>query len=248
MSVPSRGRIYVAEMAAACVGSPIDSPRHVIQSEARQVVRNPQLGSALDQAQDLARKGVSTHEAAKTCGTSGFVVHTVPFATFIFLRYGDDPLFALTEAVSAGGDTDSIGAIVGGWLGALHGARQMPGELLDRIHDGPFGPTHLRALGAALSPGPGRRTMHRSRILRCWSAASEPGFVPGHPRARVQKADAVLTGNDRPKRIDHINSRNSAPNHDAGIDPVTALVTYRGESARPFPPHRMDRHRCPGAA
>ena len=72
------------------------------------------------------------------------------FATFIFLRYGDDPLFALTEAVNAGGDTDSIGAIVGGWLGALHGARLMPGELLDRIHDGPFGPTHLRALGTAL--------------------------------------------------------------------------------------------------
>ncbi len=143
------GAIYVAEMAAACVRSPIDSPRHVIQSVARQVVRNPQLGSALDQSRDLAEKEVSTHEAAKICGTSGFVVHTVPFATFIFLRYGDDPLFALMEAVNAGGDTDSIGAIVGGWLGALHGARQMPGELLDRIHDGPFGPTHLRALGAA---------------------------------------------------------------------------------------------------
>ncbi len=144
------GAIYVAEMAAACVRRPIDSPRQVIQSEARQVVRNSQLGSALDQAQDLAEKKVSNYEAARICGTSGFVVHTVSFATFIFLRYGDDPLFALTEAVSAGGDTDSIGAIVGGWLGALHGAKRMPGELLDQIHDGPFGPTHLRALGAAL--------------------------------------------------------------------------------------------------
>lgn len=145
------GAVYVAEMAAACVRSRFDSPRHFIQLEARQLVRHPQLGSALDQAQDLAGKEVSTSEAAKTCGTSGFVVHTVPFATFIFLRYGDDPLFALTEAANAGGDTDSIGAIVGGWLGALHGAKQMPGELLDRINDGPFGPTHLRALGVALS-------------------------------------------------------------------------------------------------
>ncbi len=137
-------------MAAACVRSPLDSPRFVIQSEARQVVRNSQLGPALDQSRDLAEKRVSTHEAARICGTSGFVVHSVPFATFIFLRYGNDPLFALMEAANAGGDTDSIGAIVGGWLGALHGARQMPGELLDRIHDGPFGPTHLRALGVAL--------------------------------------------------------------------------------------------------
>ncbi len=144
------GAIYVAELAAACVSSPIDSPRYVIQLEARQVVRDSQLGLALDQAQELTEKKVSTYEAAKLCGTSGYVVHTVPFATFIFLRYGDDPLFALTEAVSAGGDTDSICAIVGSWLGALHGARRMPGELLNRIHDGPFGPTHLRALGTAL--------------------------------------------------------------------------------------------------
>ena len=144
------GAIYVAELAAACARSPADLPRHVIQREARQVVRDSQLGPALDQAQDLAGKEVSTHEAAKICGTSGFVIHTVPFATFIFLRYGDEPLFALTEAIGAGGDTDSIGAIAGGWLGALHGASRMPGELLDRIHDGPFGPTHLRALGAGL--------------------------------------------------------------------------------------------------
>ena len=145
------GAMYVAEMAAACVRSPLDCPRDDIQSKARLVVRSPQLGSALDQARDLARKGASTSEAAENCGTSGFVVHTVSFATFIFLRYGDNPLSALTEAISAGGDTDSIGAIVGGWLGALHGAKRLPGDLLDRIHDGPFGPTHLRALGAALA-------------------------------------------------------------------------------------------------
>ena len=71
------GAIYVAEMAAACVRSPMESPRHVIYLEARQVVRNSQLGSALDQARELAGKEVSTLEAAKTCGTSGFVVHTV---------------------------------------------------------------------------------------------------------------------------------------------------------------------------
>jgi ADP-ribosyl-[dinitrogen reductase] hydrolase len=154
-------------MVATCVASPLDCPRHVIQSKARQVVRNPQLGSAVDHARDLARKGVSTSEAAISCGTSGFVVHTVSFATFIFLRYADDPLFALTEVINAGGDTDSIGAIVGGWLGALHGTKLLPGDRLDRIHDGPFGPTHLRALGAALT------------LVR----EGEPCPVPGYSRA-----------------------------------------------------------------
>ena len=88
---------------------------------------------------ELARAGAGTAEAAKVCGTSGFVVHTLAFATFCFLRYGDDPLLALTEAISAGGDTDSIGAILGGWLGALHGESGLPGDLIGRIHDGPFG-------------------------------------------------------------------------------------------------------------
>jgi len=58
---------------------------------------------------------------------------------------------ALTEAISAGGDTDSIGAILGGWLGALHGEGGLPGDLIRRIRDGPFGPSHLRALTACLA-------------------------------------------------------------------------------------------------
>lgn len=74
------------------------------------------------------------------------MVHTVPLATFAFLRFGDQPLSALTEAISAGGDTDSIAAIVGGWVGALHGQSGLPKDLLDLINDGPFGPSHLRRL------------------------------------------------------------------------------------------------------
>ena len=53
-------------------------------------------------------EGVGTLEAAKSCGTSGFIVNTVAFSTFVLLRFGSDPLVSLTEAISAGGDTDSI--------------------------------------------------------------------------------------------------------------------------------------------
>ena len=115
------------------------------------MVRHPQLGTALDQACRLALRGAETSEAAETCGSSGFVIHTAAFATFIFLRYGDDPMRAVLEAINAGGDTDSIGAIVGGWMGALDGADSLPGELIARIDDGPFGPSHLRALGSTLA-------------------------------------------------------------------------------------------------
>jgi ADP-ribosylglycohydrolase len=144
------GALYVAEMAAACTRNTQERTPAACQEEARRIVTDAQLGEAIDRARELAVGGVGTTEAAKVCGTSGFVVHTLAFATFCLLSYGDDPLLALTEAISAGGDTDSIGAILGGWLGALHGETGLPGNLIGRIHDGPFGPTHLRALANCL--------------------------------------------------------------------------------------------------
>lgn len=57
----------------------------------------------------------------------------------------------MSEAIGAGGDTDSIGAILGAWLGTLHGEAGLPGHLIVRIHDGPFGPPHLRALATCLA-------------------------------------------------------------------------------------------------
>ena len=67
-----------------------------------------------------------------------------------FYGTGLGRLLALTEVINAGGDTDSNGAILGSWLGALHGEAALPQGLIERIHDGPFGPTHLRALAGCL--------------------------------------------------------------------------------------------------
>lgn len=117
---------------------------------ARSVVADPVLGAALDRAAELARRGTSTAEAAAELGTSGYAVHTVAFAAYCLRRHGAD---ALTEAVHAGGDTDTIGAIVGGWLGAHGGASALPAPLVEALPEGPFGRTHLRSLARALAGG-----------------------------------------------------------------------------------------------
>ena len=147
------GALYVAELAAACVGCPERAPLSISQEEARKVVQAGELGTALDQAVELERAGASFPEAARVCGTTGYVVSSVAFATFGFLRHADDPMLALTETVGAGGDTDSIGAILGAWLGARHGVAGLPDHLIRRIHDGPFGPSHLRSLASCLADG-----------------------------------------------------------------------------------------------
>jgi ADP-ribosylglycohydrolase len=136
-----QGALFVAELIAS-------GPE-----AARRIVTDPTLGEGLDRAVELAKRSVSTSEAADILRTTGYVVHSVPFALYCYLRYGDTPLLALQECISAGGDTDSIAAILGAWLGARHGEPGLPAHLIAELNDGPFGPTHLRKLAASLATG-----------------------------------------------------------------------------------------------
>jgi ADP-ribosyl-[dinitrogen reductase] hydrolase len=136
-----QGALFVAELVAR-------GPE-----EARKLVTEPVLAAALDQAFALAARSAATSEASAALKTTGYVVHTVPFALYCYLRYGDTPLLALQECIGAGGDTDSIAAILGAWLGARHGEPGLPAHLVAELNDGPFGPAHLRALAASLASG-----------------------------------------------------------------------------------------------
>lgn len=112
-----------------------------------EVVSEPSLRSALERAIALARRGAARETAAAELGTSGFVLHSVPFATYCALRF--DPARAIEEAVLAGGDTDTNAAISGAIAGALHGdAWIRPRRLF-----GAFGTTYLEALARDLERG-----------------------------------------------------------------------------------------------
>ena len=159
------GARFVAEVAALAVTG--RDPAAIVEG-ARAGVAEPMLAAALARAVELARAGVAADVAAPALGTSGFVVHTVPFAAFVFARWGGDPRAAITAVIRAGGDTDSIGAIVGAWCGALGGEAALPVGLLAHLHDGPFGPTHLRALAADLAG---------ARDGRAATATYNPGYA-----------------------------------------------------------------------
>lgn len=145
------GALYTAELAACCASSAAGDDRFEAVRKASEVITNPELLQAIQLASKLAEEGSPAAVAARECGTSGYVVHAAGFATFCFLRHGDEPMEALVEAIGAGGDTDTIAAILGAWLGALHGEAGFPAELISRINNGPFGPSHLRALGNCLN-------------------------------------------------------------------------------------------------
>ncbi|MCA9611800.1 MAG: ADP-ribosylglycohydrolase family protein [Polyangiales bacterium] len=148
--------LYVAELAALAARRPPAlevSARETLVEDARAVVESPVLVDALNAAVQLAaRDEVCLDEATRTLGHTGFVVHSIAICTFVFLRSGHDALASIEACLRAGGDTDTHAAIVGGWVGASLGDVWPPG-LVARLHDGPFGPRHLRALAAATVEG-----------------------------------------------------------------------------------------------
>ncbi len=161
--------VFTADAAAACaLAAGGAAPTF---DDAIEATDSAPLREALRRAALLARGQGGVEPASREIGTSGFAVHAVPFALFCFLRHRGDPMASIRCAVEAGGDTDTIAAIAGSWCGALRGERGLPAGLLDRIQDGPFGPSHLRGLAHALAEGdpPPRwspaRAMARNALL-----------------------------------------------------------------------------------
>lgn len=59
----------------------------------------------------------------------------VAASLWAFLRYGDNPEECLIRAVNFGGDTDTIGAMVGAQLGSLYGSEWIPNRWFSQIEN-----------------------------------------------------------------------------------------------------------------
>jgi len=70
-------------------------------------------------------------------GVSGYAYHTVPVALYACLRHPGDFRAALIAALNCGGDTDTVGAIVGALAGAQGGAASIPREWVEGLCEWP---------------------------------------------------------------------------------------------------------------
>jgi poly(ADP-ribose) glycohydrolase ARH3 len=75
----------------------------------------------------------------------------VPAALWALLRYWRTPEECVIRAVSFGGDTDTIGAMAGALVGALHGASWIPARWYDNIENGVHGRDEIVALARRLA-------------------------------------------------------------------------------------------------
>lgn len=99
------------------------------------------------------RAPISPGDFAKSIGSrgkvSGYVLHSVPVALQIWLSDLQNPRGGLETAIRLGGDTDTVGAMVGALYGASLGPGAFPSEWHDRIVDFPRSKTFLKRLAQA---------------------------------------------------------------------------------------------------
>jgi ADP-ribosyl-[dinitrogen reductase] hydrolase len=78
------------------------------------------------QIQAARSAGWTTRQAAERWGSSAYLMETIPCVLYILERYGHDPEQAIVRAVNDTWDNDTVAAIVGAAVGALHGKKALP--------------------------------------------------------------------------------------------------------------------------
>lgn len=84
-------------------------------------------------------------------GVTGYVYHTVPVAVYAWRRHYGDFRAAVEAALDCGGDSDTVGAIVGALAGATVGGDGIPADWITGINDWPRSLGFLRSVAARLS-------------------------------------------------------------------------------------------------
>ena len=85
------------------------------------------------------------------CGVTGYSLHVVPVALYAWLRHPDDFRTALAAALDCGGDTDTVGAIVGALSGVVVGKTGIPIEWLNGIWEWPRSVSFMEKIAANLA-------------------------------------------------------------------------------------------------
>ena len=89
-----------------------------------------------DRVEEMHPLNLPPSEVARRFGASGHVVDTVPLALVCAQSIAGQPLpVVLSEAIHAGGDTDTIASITGQLAGTVVGTAGVPHELFADIND-----------------------------------------------------------------------------------------------------------------
>jgi ADP-ribosylglycohydrolase len=82
---------------------------------------------------DAWRRELDVLTACNEWYSGAFLLETVPSVLYILMRHADDPEEAFVRAVNDTKDNDTVAAIVGAAVGALHGSSAFPARWRDGL-------------------------------------------------------------------------------------------------------------------
>ena len=95
--------------------------------------RGPIWRFVQEQVPPAIARGETVLQAGNTWYSGAYLLETVPTVLFILSRHGDDPEEAIVRAVNDTKDNDTVAAIVGAAVGALHGEEALPRRWRERL-------------------------------------------------------------------------------------------------------------------
>ena len=145
-----RAAQLVARAASLAANNENISPRNASHYFEKWMSADDELKTLVEQA---ARSAADKESAQQFCknqnmakGVSGYCYSSLAVVLQIWFSHHDNFESAVTEAVSCGGDTDTVAAIIGGMVGAKVGKRGLPEDWLNRLTDWPRSVSWMESL------------------------------------------------------------------------------------------------------
>lgn len=149
--------VETAFLQAFAIGLMLEQPmgskpdNHEAISCLQRICRYEALNSSLEVVETLLDKKVDGDAVADSFGCGVRSADSWPPALWAALRFASEPEEAIIQAVNLGGDTDTIGAMTGALVGALHGDDWFPQRWFEQLENGPSGRDEIIRLGESLA-------------------------------------------------------------------------------------------------
>lgn len=146
--------LAIAECAAVSAGSHSLPTAQEVIDLIRPLSTESEWQNLLEKVQSSLSGGHDTSQFAQLLGlktgVTGYALHVVPVAIFSWLRYPGDFRKAMIAALECGGDTDTVGAILGS-LAGLTAKEEIPKDWVDAISEWPRSVGFMKKVAARLA-------------------------------------------------------------------------------------------------
>ena len=143
--------VQAKAVASAAITDPGDFDPQRLLRELHGVSRTTIVQAKLEALSSSLREGDTDLFVIARVGNRIRASEAVAAALWAFCRYGSTPEECVIRAVNFGGDTDTIGAMAGALVGALHGSSWIPSCWYDNIENGQHGREEIVSLARRLA-------------------------------------------------------------------------------------------------